>query len=114
MGYTKYTPTYKITVSSYVDAMHFGILYRCFGGSRYLCLLGERVSSSEELNFHGSNTVVVRMAIKRCDVVYTGRISSTFHRNALAQVHLMMVSAIVHSSILKMEAVLSYETSANY
>jgi hypothetical protein len=61
-----------------------------------------------------AQTLVVRMAIKRCDAVYTGRISPRFHRNALAQVHLMIVSATVYFSIMKMEVVLSYEMSANY
>jgi hypothetical protein len=72
------------------DAMKFGRLYRCFGGSRYFCLLGKSVSSSEELNFYGSSAVVLRMAIKRCDAVYTDS-SPKFHRNAAPPVRLVIV-----------------------
>jgi hypothetical protein len=80
--------------------------------------MGKRVSSSAELNFHGSSTVVVSMDIKGSDAVYTGRSSIKFHMNALSPVRLMTVSAaaasLAYPSTLKLEAVLSHETSTNY
>jgi hypothetical protein len=66
--------------------------------------MGKRVTSSAELNLYGSSAVVVRMDIKGCDAVYTGRSSPQFHRNAVSPVRLMTVSAA---------ASLDYPSSAN-